>query len=241
MYDGDALIRRDVPIPEGPTVTDDATASQGTDKEEMNRQRFLAQATVVLGGAVGVGLLVSLVPTLVPTPELINANKGFSPIKPEEFAKLKASIDKPVKINFRKRVVDGYLTEDNDYYVWGIHMTADEEQKFKSERPDLFDPTLIGDVKFPVMSMGFVMFSSLCPHLNCKFDWDDSLKGFLCPCHGSQFTKFGAHARDSKGNFIGPTPRGLDPVPFEEQNGSAQVEWVKYQANEPSRIIVSYF
>lgn len=222
-------------------MADDATAGQGLDREEMNRQRFLAQATVVLGGAVGAGLLLSLAPTLWPKPELINANKGFSPIKPDEFAQLKASLDKPVKINFRKHVVDGYLTVDDDYYVWGIHMTPAEEQKFKADRPDLFDPKLRGDVNFPIAAMGFVMFSSLCPHLNCKFDWDDSLKGFLCPCHGSQFSKFGVHLKNPSGQLIGPSPRGLDPVPFEEQNGTAQVEWVKYKANEPSRIIVAYF
>ena len=209
--------------------------------EEMGRLRFLAEATVVLGGVVGLGLVVAILPPLWPKPELINANKGFSPIKPDEFAQLKSSIDKPVKINFQKRVVDGYLTEDNDYYVWGIHMTPAEEQQFKTERPDLFDPKMVGDVTFPVGTMGFVMFSSLCPHLNCKFDWDDSLKGFLCPCHGSQFSKLGVHMRDAQGNYIGPSPRGLDPVPFQEQNGVAQVEWVKYKANEPNRLIVSYF
>jgi Rieske Fe-S protein len=222
-------------------VVDDAPADQATDKEDIKRQRFLAQATVVLGGVVGVGLLVSLAPTLWPKPELIDANRGFSPIKPDEFSLLKAAIDKPVKINFQKRVVDGYLVEDQNYYVWGIHMTPQEEQQFKTERSDLFDPNLRGDVTFPVGTMGFVLFSSLCPHLNCKFDWDDSLKGFLCPCHGSQFSKLGVHIRDASGNYIGPSPRGLDPVPFQEQNGLAKVEWVKYRADEPSRLIVSYF
>jgi Rieske Fe-S protein len=222
-------------------VANEAAGGQPTDREEISRQRFLAQATVAMGGAVGVGLVIAILPTLWPKPELIDANKGFSPIKPDDFAALKASLDKPVKINFAKRVTDGYLVEDQDYYVWGIHMTPEEEQTFKSERPELFDPKSSGFVPFPVGTLGFVMFSSLCPHLNCKYDWDDSLKGFLCPCHGSQFTKTGVHIRDKNGNYIGPSPRGLDPVPFQEQNGVAQVEWIKFKANEPGRIIVSYF
>jgi Rieske Fe-S protein len=226
--------------PEERIVVDDAPAGQGTDKEDINRQRFLAQATVVLGGVVGVGLIVSIAPTLWPKPELINANKGYSPILPAEFAKLKASVDKPLRIYFKKRIVDGYLVEDQDYYVWGVHMTPEEQGKLQAERPDLFDPALRAELGTDVTSMGFIMFSSLCPHLNCKYDWDDGLKGFLCPCHGSQFSKLGVHIRDAKGNYIGPSPRGLDPVPFQEQNGVAQVEWVKYKANEPARIIVAY-
>ncbi len=140
----------------------------------------------------------------------------------------------------KKGVADGYLVSDNDYYVWGIHMTAEEEKNFKQQRPDLFDVKGGGSVPFEVVTMGFVMFSSLCPHLNCKYAWDDGLKAFLCPCHGSQFNKVGAHMRNAQGQLIGPSPRGLDPVPFREQAGIAEVEWVKYAANAPSRMIVSY-
>ena len=210
------------------------------DPEEIGRSRFLAQATIVMGGVVGLGLTIPLLGALWPKPELINANKGWSSLKPDEFAMLKAGLDKPVKLNFiKKDVSDGYLpASDQDYYVWGIHMTPEEEQAFRSERPDLFDKT--GSVDFPVGTLGFVIFSSLCPHLNCKYDWDASLKAFLCPCHGSQFSRFGAHMKNASGQYIGPSPRGLDPIPFREQSGVAEVEWVKFKANEPDRLIVSY-
>lgn len=209
--------------------------------EEIGRRRFMAEATIALGGIVGLGLVIPLLATLWPRPELLNANKGFSPLSPDEFKALQASLDKPIKINFvKKGVTDGYLVSDNDYYVWGLHMTAAEEADFRAQRPDLFDPKLQGDVTFPVGTLGIVLFSSLCPHLNCKFDWDDSIKAFLCPCHGSQFTKYGVHMRKPDGQFIGPSPRNLDPVPFREERGVAEVEWVKYLANTPSRLIVSY-
>jgi Rieske Fe-S protein len=217
------------------------TAGQPEPQDETNRRRFLVQATVAMGTVVGLGMVVPLAPTLWPKPELINANKGWSPLTKAEFAQLKASLDKPVKINFvKKNVTDGYLVSDNDYYVWGVHMTAAEESKFRQERPDLFDPKLRGDVNFDVGTLGFVLFSSLCPHLNCKYAWDDGLKAFLCPCHGSQFSKSGVHMRKPSGEFIGPSPRDLDPIPFREQGGIAEVEWVKYKANESSRIIVAY-
>ena len=210
-------------------------------QEEMGRLRFMAQFTVAAGSFVGLGLVIPLLATLWPRPELLNANKGWSPISKDEFDKLKASLDKPVKIHFTKKgVIDGYLVSDQDYYVWGVHMTSAEEAKFRQERSDLFTPKLLGDVTFPVLTMGFVLFSSICPHLQCKFDWDDSLRAFLCPCHGSQFNKYGAHMKKPDGSYIGPAPRGLDPVPFREQSGIADVEWVKYFANVPYRMIVSY-
>jgi len=223
-------------------VAHETSQSQQPDApEEIGRTRFLAEATVALGSVVALGLIIPLAGTLWPKSELLNANKGWSDISKDEFDALKASIDKPVKINFQKKgVVDGYLVSDEDYYVWGVHMTPAEEAQFKQERPDLFDPGKLGDVKFPVVTMGFVLFSSVCPHLQCKFAWDDGLKAFLCPCHGSQFSKFGMHMKRPDGSFIGPAPRGLDPVPFREQNGIAQVEWVKYFANVPYRMIVSY-
>lgn len=207
----------------------------------MGRLRFLAQATVALGSVVGLGLIIPLAATLWPKSELLSANKGWSPLAKDEFDKLKASLDKPIKIHFQKKgVVDGYLVSDQDYYVWGVHMTPDEEKTFQAKRPDLFDPKLRGDVTFPVGVMGFAMLSSVCPHLGCKPDWDDGLKGFLCPCHGSQFDKYGAQRRNPDGSPIGPALRGLDPVPFREQSGIAEVEWVKYFANVPYRLIVSY-
>jgi Rieske Fe-S protein len=223
-------------VSEDPNAKVDAETS-----EEIGRSRFLAQATIVMGGVVGLGLVIPLAGGLWPKPELLNANKGWSPLSKDEFAALQASLDKPVKINFvKKDVTDGYLVSDNDYYVWGVHMNAEEEKNFKQQRPELFDPKGGGDVPFEVATMGFVMFSSLCPHLNCKYHWDDGLKAFLCPCHLSQFSKVGVHLRNSQGQLIGPAPRGLDPVPFREQAGIAEVEWVKYAANTPSRMIVSY-
>ena len=222
-------------------MSEHPTAPQATEgAEEIGRSRFLAQATIVMGGVVGLGLTIPLLGALWPKPELINANKGWSSLKPDEFAALKASLDKPVKLNFvKKAVTDGYLPPtDQDYYVWGIHMTPEEEQRFRDERPDLFDTG--GAVDFAVGTLGFALFSSLCPHLNCKYDWDPGLKAFLGPCHGSQFSRLGAHMKNASGQYIGPSPRGLDPVPFREQSGAAEVEWVKFKANQPDRLIVAY-
>lgn len=210
--------------------------------QECSRRTFLAQATVVMGGAVAFGLVTPLSAALWPKPELIGANKSWSPLRPDEFAALRATLDKPVRLNFvKKHVVDGYLVSDNNYFVWGVHFDAEGLRKFEEERPELFEHPEHGSLNVEAGTLGFVMFSSLCPHLNCKPDWDDYLRVFLCPCHGSQFSRFGAHMKDSNGRYIGPSPRGLDPVPFRERSGIAEVEWVKYASNQPSRIVVSYY
>jgi cytochrome b6-f complex iron-sulfur subunit len=35
-------------------------------------------------------------------------------------------------------------------------------------------------------------FAVTCPHLGCSYSYDDGLRHFLCPCHGSQFALDGS-------------------------------------------------
>lgn len=217
-----------------------AYLDEGT-PEEISRRQFLARASIFTGSVVGLGLAVPLIASLIPKPELVDANKGFSPLNAGEFAQLERSASKPVKIFFTKLVTDGFYKTDTDYYVWGIKLGPADMDQFRGERPDLFSMQAGQTLGFTVGTLGFVMWSPLCPHLNCKYDWNDSLNAFLCPCHGSEFSRFGQHKKSSSGQFIGPAPRGLDPLPFKEQSGMAQVEWVKYAPNTPSIIRVSYW
>jgi Rieske Fe-S protein len=209
--------------------------------EEVSRRAFLARATIFGGTVVGLGLAIPLLGSLVPENELVSANKGFAPLNKDEFAQLEQSLDKPVKIFFTKEVINGYMREGTEYYVWGIKLSEGELDKMRAERPELFNPAQSGGIDYPVGNLNFVMFSSLCPHLNCKYDWDPGTGVFLCPCHGSQFSRYGRHMKNSKNEFIGPAPRGLDPLPFNEDGGVAQVEWIKFAANTPDIIRMSYW
>lgn len=50
---------------------------------------------------------------------------------------------------------------------------------------------------------GALALYKVCTHLGCIFDWKPDQDKFICPCHGSQFTR--------EGDFItGPAPRSLD-------------------------------
>ncbi len=116
--------------------------------------------------------------------------------------------------------------------MWAVKLTPDQVASFKQSRPDLFAPP--GEVNYPAVStMGFVLYSSVCPHLGCRYNWSPEAKRFICPCHGSQFGIEGQH-------LAGPAPRGLDPLPFREQSGKAEVTWIQYKSGQADRVIVAY-
>lgn len=198
--------------------------------EEVSRRTFMANATLTIGGIVGLVLAVPIVGSLLP-PES-SSGGSWAPLSADEFAALQKATDKPVKLTFTLKYKDDYLPEQAaEEYAWGIKIDLD---KFKAARPDIFDVAgPDGDLTYPPVSMGFVVFSPICPHLGCYYNWSDDQKRFMCPCHGSQYTFDGTH-------IAGPAPRGLDPLPLRSQNGSAEVTWIIYQSNTPNRIVVSY-
>lgn len=205
--------------------------------EEISRRNFMVGATVVMGSIVGLGVAIPTLTSLVPTEEVVAGAKTRSwwPLDAAEMRQLEASTDKPIKIFFTHHIVDGYVEADPQEYVWGVKLKPDGVAKLKAARPDF--PNLMVTAKgidpYPMVTMGFVMFSSICPHLGCRFNWDDGQNKFLCPCHGSVYGLAGEH-------IAGPAPRGLDPLPFQEKSGTAQITWVRYKQGEPDRIVVSF-
>ncbi|MBV8246260.1 MAG: Rieske 2Fe-2S domain-containing protein [Candidatus Eremiobacteraeota bacterium] len=81
--------------------------------------------------------------------------------------------------------------------------------------------------------MGFTVFSPICPHLGCRYNYDAANNKFACPCHGSQFDYEGKH-------IAGPAARGLDPLPLNIKDGDAEVTWIRYRSTIPDRLVVSY-
>jgi menaquinol-cytochrome c reductase iron-sulfur subunit len=197
--------------------------------DEISRRTFMANAVVTMSGIIGVGLAIPIVGGLIPSGE--EAQKGsWSSLSSTEFDELETATTTPVKLSFSMITKDAYLPPEKlEDYVWGVKVNP---AKFRAARPDLFQ-TPGGDVDYPAVNMGFVVFSPLCPHLQCRYEWNASMNRFLCPCHGSQYNFDGAH-------IAGPAPRGLDPLPFREQSGVAQIMWVHFEPTTPDRIIISY-
>jgi Rieske Fe-S protein len=208
----------------GPNAYDDP----GT-PEEITRRTFMANATLTIGGIIGLGLTIPIVGSLLPK---TGAGGGtWRALDAAGWKAFQTATDKAVKIDFTLKSKDAYLPEDQSpESVWGIKV---DFAKFKKARPDIYDNGKKADVPYPAVNMGFVLLSPICPHLGCRFNYDSSVGKFLCPCHGSVFGGDGEH-------LSGPATRGLDPLPLREQSGQAEVTWIRYAPTIPDRIVVSY-
>ncbi len=198
--------------------------------EEMTRRTFMANATLVIGGVIGLGLAIPIVGSLLPSSKTAKGN--WSPLTADELKQLQAATAKPVKLTFQLKAKDSYLPEQSsEEYVWGIKV---DPAKFEAKRPNLFKKGSTAAVDgYDAVNMDFVIFSPICPHLGCRFAWNDGADKFECPCHGSQFDLDGEH-------LAGPAPRGLDPLPLREQSGAAEIMWIRYKSTVPDRIVISY-
>ena len=196
----------------------------------------MANATIVLGGVIGLVLGIPLIDYSIPGSEINNlSGKQWAPLSSSDWQKLTTS-DIPLKVSFTQKTTDGYfLPEATEDYVWGVKMSAAQWAKMKQDRSDLFGSDTAAHVPYEndIYVAGYVLFSSVCPHLGCRFAWDSTKTRFFCPCHNSEFTRDGEHVG-------GPAPRGLDPLPLREANGKAEVTWIRYKSSTPDRIVVSY-
>lgn len=189
----------------------------------------MANATLTVGGIIGLGLAIPIVGSLIPQS---SGSKGvWTPLTADELTGLQTATEKPVKLEFTLNSKDSYLPEQRaGKYVWGIKV---DPAKFAKMRPDLPKSLPFSDGTYDVVNMNFVILSSVCPHLGCSPVWNNDAARFQCPCHGSQFTREGEHVE-------GPAPRGMDPLPFQEKDGKANIMWIRYQPSIPDRVIISY-
>ena len=197
--------------------------------DEITRRKFMANATVAIGGLIGLALAIPIVGSLVP--DLGGGGATWTPLDDAGWKELQSATDKAVKIDFNLKAKDAYLPEQGlAESVWGIKVK--DPSKFQSARTDLF-PGGKDSLPYQIVNLGFVIFSPICPHLGCRYNYDADANKFACPCHGSQFNEQGSH-------IAGPAARGLDPLPLREQSGVAQIEWIRYKPTIPDRLVVSY-
>ena len=66
------------------------------------------------------------------------------------------------------------------------------------------------------------VFSPICPHLGCRYQWNSNSKLFVCPCHHSVF--------DIDGKVLsGPSPRPLDTLPQKIKDNNLYVLWERFK------------
>ena len=189
--------------------------------DEQSRRTFMANAVIALGGVIGLGLAIPLVTSLVPAAEA--SGDQWSGLTTEEAAAFGKAANKPFKVTFNVHETNGYFgATDTEQFVWAVKAT---DQQMREARPELF-----GDHKpkgYDVINLGFVVFSPICPHLGCKYAWNDEKNKFICPCHGSTYDEMGKHEE-------GPALRGLDPLPLRKYEGKVQITWIECQDKNPA-------
>lgn len=100
----------------------------------------------------------------------------------------------PEDLNFADLTEDAFIRSTNLHSVWVI----------KKSDTDV------------------TVYSPICPHLGCRYEWQADSDHFVCPCHGSVFSKDGSV-------LAGPAPRPLDTLPSKVENGELYVEWEQFK------------
>jgi menaquinol-cytochrome c reductase iron-sulfur subunit len=75
------------------------------------------------------------------------------------------------------------------------------------------------------------VYSPICTHLGCYYNWDPALNHFACPCHDSVFSVDGKV-------LAGPAPRSLDTMQYKVENGELFVVWQRFKAGIPEKVPV---
>jgi menaquinol-cytochrome c reductase iron-sulfur subunit len=107
----------------------------------------------------------------------------------------------PVDLPFTEVSADAFIQREIMHHVWAVRTSASE----------------------------VTVYSPICPHLGCRYDWEPWTSRFMCPCHGSVYTMEGKVVS-------GPAPRPLDTLPVEIKQGKLFVEWGQFKPGIPQKI-----
>ena len=110
-------------------------------------------------------------------------------------------LEQPTSMKFPYKTEDAYIRETVTHDVWVIKHSASD----------------------------VTVFSPICPHLGCHYDWHPSKNEFICPCHGSIYSIAGKV-------LGGPAPRPLDTLPWKLEKEELLVEWETFKVGTPQKI-----
>jgi Rieske Fe-S protein len=106
----------------------------------------------------------------------------------------------PVRLNFIRSELDAYIQQTTLNSVWAVKHSPSE----------------------------VTVYSPICPHAGCYYNWSSQLRRFACPCHASVF--------EINGKVVsGPAPRPLDALPSKIDNGALFIEWKRFKAGVPEK------
>ena len=174
-----------------------------TKDSSIPRRTFFKSAVVAIGSFLTIMIGYPLIDSIV------SASKGMVKRTFNKLGLLSSiqnsfkPILQPTRMSFLKTKHDAFVKISEPEQVWIVKKSTD-------------------DVK---------VFSPVCPHLGCRYNWDEEKKLFVCPCHHSVF--------NIEGKVVsGPAPRGLDTLPIEIKDDNLYVEYEKFEAGIPEKIII---
>jgi menaquinol-cytochrome c reductase iron-sulfur subunit len=74
-------------------------------------------------------------------------------------------------------------------------------------------------------------FSTVCPHLGCGIDWNETQRRFVCPCHESYFSLEGKV-------ITGPSPRDMDELDVVAEASEVKVVYRRFRVGTPKKVEV---
>ncbi len=113
------------------------------------------------------------------------------------------AIGQPTSMKFPFKTEDAYLRETVLHEIWVIKHSPSE----------------------------VTVFSPICPHLGCHYNWHAETSEFACPCHGSIYSITGEV-------LGGPAPRPLDTLPWKLEKEVLSVQWEQFKVGTPDKIRV---
>jgi len=107
----------------------------------------------------------------------------------------------PRRITFPYTSVEGFIRQSETRDVWVIRHSDTE----------------------------LTVFSPICTHLSCRYDWNPQSRHFVCPCHGSVFSLDGKV-------LAGPAPRPLDTLSYRIENGQLLIQWELFKSGIAAKV-----
>ena len=169
----------------------------------VSRRSFFKTASIGIGSVLAVMLGYPLITSIVSKSKALVANV-FSNLGPvNNIQNSFTPVEQPTKLNFSNTVQDAFISNIKPEQVWVVKKAPNNLK----------------------------VFSPVCPHLGCRYNWDEDRKQFVCPCHNSVYTIDGKVVS-------GPAPRGLDELPMEIKNSNLYVKYEKFQVGIPEKIVI---
>ncbi len=198
---GGLWILKGIKAKETPSGLDTKKGSHSSDTHETTRRSFLKMMTGGLSVLITLALGIPLIGNLI-GPSFQRRRLYWSKIG--DIRSL--PIGEPQNLDFSFNTQDAYLRETVMRSVWIIKRSSSGATEV-------------------------TVYSPICPHLGCHYDWNPQSKTFICPCHGSVYSIDGKVLE-------GPAPRPLDTLPFKVENGMLYVQWEEFKVGVPEKIPV---